>query len=592
MWIKAAFVAFLTLPLSCAIQQERGSVVYGQTQNLAQVGGKLQQVSNLKETTALVYIDSLWNRHWENPNLSEKVIYWSTFRADDSRKWKLDKPVDLQEMAGFEFSPILTYMSHTEPWRGLGFQQHFLSLDGLETKKTWKEANSTYYFLPENYKRSTNNLPGFPSTFPSYSLPKGKTSVFNFSLHDYDPNKILEQGHSYLFSYGLPEANRSFYDYDDWLYAVGCPRAYSTDNEGIIRWLDGVDADALLESFKKNFYERYKNFGYVVMNWEAIAWARAPSFWKLQRCFDYWYAQKPKALLGIWGHGAFTINRLQFEGDNFKYYFQKALQTKPDANVYRKGITVENPMALDDFYANNADILFVGGYINYPTNAGYIHHYLTQYLISKKYYPNKKVLLSWWHNFEYVGDFNLSPIYFKNANGELNYMEAKPMVFPEAMHNAAVWSHAVGDGADLWSEPYARMNDVRYLGNDTYVYDLKGNRVPTSFYPNSSSQHAIENYSNLDRWQGGKWAISVNKDIMESTTTWQWNLLPSDAYYDKKPLIAYKLSEDAKEALVLVYDAWNNPLKQKIIPIVVEGKSFEVKIFGRYTSVIRLKLTL
>ena len=43
---------------------------------------------------------------------------------------------------------------------------------------------------------------------------------------------------------------------------------------------------------------------------------------------------------------------------------------------------------------------------------------------------------------------------------------------------------------------------------------------------------------------------------------------------------------------MLVYDAWNNPLKQKIIQKVVEGKSFEVKIFGRYTSVIRLKLTL
>lgn len=572
--------------------------------NFQIVDGSLKPVSELvmsENGDKILVQDRYWEQDWENPNTSEKVVFWSTERYNKVRGTSV-KNVDLSEMKGFDLSPVITYMDNAKPWEGKRYVQSHLYVPTDKQRNTWTEGNMTYYFLPKNYKRNPNsNLPQYDLTFPTYQLPNGKFSANNFSMDGRDDRKILNQGHSFVHSYNLPVENRAFYDYDYWLYDVGCPQAYTVDNEEIAKWLDQVDEKALLNSFKKGFYEKFKNHGYIVMNWEAIGGARSASFWKLQKCFDYWHSQKPKAKLAIWGKGGFWMNRLQTEGNNYEYYFTKAISNNFPLQEYHKPITNENPMSEDGFYTNNADVIFIGGYLNYPTNFGYVQHFLMQHIMNKKHFPKKKSVLSWWQNIEYVGDFQTTNYFFKDHKGQMVYTDTKPMVFPDAMHNAAVWAHAFCDGGDLWSAPFARMDDPRYLGATTEVYDLKGSKQAVSFKPNTTSQYAIQNYQNIDRWEGGKWAISQSKDIIDANTEWKFaklkkgnkvfdHSIPSYSLYQKTPLVAYKLSHDSKEVLLLAYDAWNNPLKQEVLQVNIEGKNYEVKLFGRYTSVVRIQL--
>lgn len=550
-----------------------------------------------------IYKDQLWNKNWEDPRLATKVVYWSTTPYQKVREQTAFN-INLSELGGFELSPMITYMDNAEPWLGKRFVQHHLSIESKANRKQWKDGLLRYYFQPGGASYDPNSkLPQFPEQHPSYQLPKGKLSILNYSFNGKDDTKILDQGHSYIFSYGLPQSQRSFYDYDKWLYEAGCPKAYSTSSEAVMSWLDKVDERVLLNSFKRNFYEKYKNFGYVVMNWEAIGWAHGKSFWKLQRCFDYWKSQKPKAKLAIWGKGGFVLNRLQIESNDYLSLLTRAITQKQDLNNFRKGITQSNPLAVDDFYAQSADVLFIGGYLNYPTNFGYVHHFLIQHMLNKMYFPQKKSILSWWNHQEFVGDFQRTMTSFKGRNGRFISKEIKPMVFPDAMHNASMWAHAFCDGGDLWSEPYARMEDERYLGASTEAYDENGRKMRAQFKPNSNAQHVFQNHQNIDRWESAKWAVSQNKDIIEANTDWYFlsskrsgsnerftrseEVLPSVSLYRKTPLVAAKRSADGKEVLMMIYDAWADPTRSQEISVNVDGKVVDVSVFGRYTSLVR-----
>lgn len=552
-----------------------------------------------------IFQDQLWGKDWEDPRLAKKVVYWSTTPYQQVRQQSFFNN-DLSEMAGFELSPIITYMDNAQPWVGRKFIQHHISVPAQKPKTAWTDGPLTYYLKPTGSQYNlTSKLPQFPSQHPQYTLPKDKMSVLNFSFEGENDRSILGQGHSFIFSYNLPTQKRSFYDYDNWLYEAGCPKAYSTSDEVVIKWLDQVDENVLLSSFKKNFVQKYKDYGYVVMNWEAIGWAYGKSFWKLQRCFDYWHSQQTNARLAIWGKGGFVLNRLQIESNDYVRLLTKAITQKQDLNTFRQGISQSNPLAVDDFYAKNADVLFIGGYLNYPTNFGYVHHFLIQHLLNKMYFPEKKSILSWWNHQEYVGDFARTMTSFKSENGRFIKKEVKPMVFPDAMHNASMWAHAFCDGGDLWSEPYARMEDERYLGASTEAFDEKGRKLRAQFKPKSNAQHVFQNHQNIDRWESAKWAVAQQKDIIDANTKWAFlpsrrlgankrftegeEVLPSVSLYKKTPLVAAKKSADGSEVLLMVYDAWADPTRTGEIQVLIEDQELNVKVFGRYTSLVRFE---
>lgn len=309
--------------------------------------------------------------------------------------------------------------------------------------------------------------------------------------------------------------------------------------------------------------------------------------------------------MAIWGKGGFVLNRLQTESNDYLTLLTKAITQKQDLDNFRQGITQSHPLAVDDFYAKNADVLFIGGYLNYPTNFGYVHHFLIQHMLNKMYFPEKKSILSWWNHQEYVGDFARTLTSFESEGGRFINKEIKPMVFPDAMHNASMWSHAFCDGGDLWSEPYARLEDERYLGASTEAYDEKGRKLKTQFKPKSNAQHVFQNHQNIDRWESAKWAVSQQRDIINAETTWEFvsskrvgdrgytrgqEVLPSVSLYKKTPLVAAKKSEDGSEVILMVYDAWADPTRSQVINVLVGQREVSVEVFGRYTSLVRLEL--
>ena len=86
----------------------------------------------------------------------------------------------------------------------------------------------------------------------------------------------------------------------------------------------------------------------------------------------------------------------------------------------------------------------------------------------------------------------------------------------------------------------------------------------------------------------GVWAMSENKDIIEANSDWNFTILPTKAYHEKKVMIAYKIKDG--EALVLALDGFGKLDGETIHTFNISGKAYSIKTFGRFTSVIRLIL--
>ncbi|AWV98829.1 hypothetical protein [Arcticibacterium luteifluviistationis] len=550
----------------------------------------------------LLLTDTQWDDVWEDDMNNTKVVFWETEHFKEVRDNKL-KDANVEAMRGFDFAPMVLQMKNVTPWNGGPFVQHFVHIPG-ESRNHWKDGSLEYFFMPDDFPDDIANthLPQFYKYFPDYSLPKNKIGMTSFMINDDENNAAGRKGYTYTNSFVAPASQRVYYDYDTWLYESGAPPAYSVSQEEVNAWLDKVDENLLYRNFEKHVLNKYQNVGHLVLNWEALRSPYGKSIYKLERCLNAFKAKYPNTTLSLWPHGLFFLNRVNIEGNNFKYELTDDIKFTGNLGEWDTQKNPESPFSINSFYLNNVDINYVGGYLNYPTNYGYVQHMLMQHMMNKKFQPNKKSILMWWHNQEYVGAFEKGKEWFTDSKGRTLSVDTKPMVFPSAMHNAAVWAFAFCDGGELWSEPYSRRDQNDYLGASTEVYDTRGNKIATSFSPKFTGQYAIQNYRNIDRWEGGKWAVSANKDIIEAKTDWDFvpsarengrftagdGVLPSYSLYDKSQLVAVKYSESGTEALLLVYDAWNEPLNQEKIKVKLNGKVVSVDVFGRYTSVVRV----
>lgn len=561
-------------------------------------------VLRMKNENGLKLEDTFWEKSFLPSANEEKVVFWSTDHYQNVSKNDLTQ-VNLEEMRGFDFAPLIIQMKRVPPWEAGTFVQHFLHVpEGTQPRTSWREGRLTYYFMPESYVHDPqSHLPQYIYTFPDYELPANKWGASNFFVASDLENRSLRKGYSLTGSFSTPASHRIAYDYDEWLYKSGAPPAYAESQENVNAWLEQVDEALLRKNFKTYVIDCHQNVRHLVLNWEALRNPYGPGIGKLHRVLQMWKEAYPQKTLSIWPHGLMELNRVKIEGNQYKYELTKDLNFEGNLDQWYGQLSKQSPFNINAFYKENADLNYVGGYLNYPTNYGYVHHFVMQHLMNKKFQPKKPSVLMWWHNQEYVGGFELGEKWFQGAEGQPLMTRIKPMVFPSAMHNAAVWAFAFCDGGELWSEPWGRSDDKTYLGGMTEAFDSKGRKVPTEYGPVQTSQYAIQNYQNIDRWEAGKWAVSMNKDIIEAQTEWTFvssaregenfsqndQRLPSFSLYEKTPMVAAKMSENQKEALLLVYDAWNDPLKQEIIKVKLRDEILNVKVFGRYTSVIRVE---
>jgi hypothetical protein len=501
-------------------------------------------------------------------NLTERgtTQYYLTAK-DQYESFERDNGLDI-----FNYSPLIIEQG-PRTWEVKSWKQAFTY--STKPATTFYDGGNLYYFRPE-YEADTNSqLMDFDLKFPDFTIPSGKTTILQVvPEREQTNNNYYKKGITFSRTGDL--SKRFAFVSDDWLYSLGCPRAYASSQKEFDEWLEVTSARAILESFKRRILP-FKDHGYVMLNWEAVAnRAYGKNRYKLADCFKWFRKQNFHAQLSAWNESAFGFSRYALQYDLIPNEFIGLSTYKGTANGIAQRFPRAQPQPPD--YAQDLDILQVGGYQNYPTDYAVIHHYLIEYLVNKQLFPQKKVLATIWSTQELVGNFPLARTDISDY-----YCYIKPSVFPQGMFNWGAWTVAVGDGFDCWYDPVFVTNDKSKVGYGCFRNDNSPiNRNGTAEYPHNSLK-------NVDDLMAGVWAVSQHKDIIESNTGWKFPTEIERSFYDRTLLFGYKLSADKSEALILALDNFNGGGVNEHT-INVNGKEFIIKTFGTRTSVIRRKL--
>lgn len=502
------------------------------------------------------------------PNFENKI--YSTESGKYSNINNSDK--NINGMTGYDFSPIVLNKSGNfiDKWR-----QSYLSIKGQ--KDIWKEGDLTYFLKPKGYSTNTNyNLMDFDIRFPDFTLPNNKYVILQPTpSRERNTYNYLKKGVS--FAKGKNDIQGFTFDADRWLYDLGCPPAYVATQESFDKWCNEVDSDLLLQSFIQKIYYPCRNLGYVMLNWEAVSHRWNVRKDKIIRCLEFWQNNPHQAKMSLWTVSKIKIPKPWFDGYNIDFSY--ALNHNGDINdpIFRSFVQVY------DDYSKYVEVSHIGGYQNYPNEDGVIHHYLSELIVNRNY-SDKIHLATIWFDQEPINNFGLDFIKVNSESG--GYLsEVKPRVTPSTAFNWGVWTVAIGDGLDCWSDPYYWTENKNNWG--TNAFDMNGNRLNPQF-GNDMSKYPAQPMKNIDWLMSGVWTVSENKDIVNSLSKWQWKELPTKSYFDKSVLIAYKVL--GNEALVLALDNFGKIDGETTHQVNIEGKNYQVKTFGRYTSVIRLKL--
>lgn len=479
-------------------------------------------------------------------------------------------------LSGFNYSPLMIYQAEIA-WKVKDWKQEFVYDENQLT--TIIDGDLTYTFRPDYNPDYGSQLADFDLKFPDFSIPEGKMTVLQMTPLREKKNQLY---HKKGITYGRegPIAERYIFVGDDWLWALGCPPAYKSSQKEFDDWLARIPAAKILKSFQDRMIP-LRDYGYIMLNWEAVAHRlNGPHREKITACLRWFAQQNFHAKLNAWNESPIKISRVNLESDSSPVDFEGAIYfTGNLADFSRKYNRRIQRYEAD--HSQLLDVLHVGGYMNFPTNYSTIHHYMLEYLLNKKYFPEKQILATIWSNQELVGDFPLTRRDYKNY-----YCFIKPAVFPQTMFNWGVWTVAVGDGFDCWYDPWYVTNDVSQNGFG--CYDSRNNDLPLAL----PAQYPHSPLKNVDDLMAGTWAVSQHKDIIEAKTNWRFMQTPDESFFGRKPMVAYKF-KNSEEALILVYDAFSGEIvtDHQITVQLPNGtnRALKVKTFGTRTSVIRTK---
>lgn len=481
-------------------------------------------------------------------------------------------------MQGFDFAPIEANQGNNI-YEYKEWNQGYFSIKGRDV---WQDRDKIYFIKPKGYNTDTkNNLMDFDVRFPNFTLPKNKIVVMQPTpKREIGVYNYLKKGVSFVK--GRNDDKGYVFVSDGWLIDLGCPYAYDdrpNAKEIFDKWCEDVDGDKLLQSFIENVYypNRYK--GYVMLNWEHVGHRWQVRQDKIIRCLEYWATHEHTAKMALWTVSGIGIGRPKFQGLGID--FTPMLTFQGSIEAFQR--TYKEYVSVDFSYAKYVEVGHIGGYMNYPIDYGIIHHYLTELLLHRKFNKGKKLLWTFWFDQELINNFNLERVKVESTEGTY-FAQVKPKVFPSVAFNVGVWS-ILGDGLDCWSDPNYWTDDKRYWGWG--AKDVNGNDLPTK-HDEVGAKYPSQPMKAVDWMMQGIWAMSVNKDIIEANGEWEFVTLPTKSFYDKSVMIAYKIRGD--ESLVLALDGFGKIDGEKTHEFVINGKKYDIKTFGRFTSVVRLKL--
>jgi hypothetical protein len=598
------------ISVSAEIFTSTPSTVTGDV-TLGQDGSVWSTRSKLAVTeTASTYMvtDVQWDSvNFEDINLFKKVCFLGTETPQNVRT-KILKNIDFESMRGFDFTAWVGYMKNNPIWEGGTFiNQHFhIPAKTGQNRRSWNEGDVQYYFMPEEYVFDDSNIPKFLS-FNDFSLPAGIVFFTQFKIKNVSQKTYLTKGCTHTSDLTAPLSQVATYDYDHWAYDLGCPEGNSPAAL-VEAWLTNVNESALVSSFQNKFVNTFKNYAYAIMDYEAIGSANVYTAGKLQACFNAWVNSNPTAKLGAWAIKILGYSRVDIEGNNYPQQLTDDLNYTGTYQQFRSArVPTPSPLKINaDLYFQYFDVFYIGNYHNFPTNYGFLEHGYMELLMVKKFAPTKQVLFTYWHNIEYVStDFPLSTIFFKKTDGTALKQGIKPVTFPHDMWNLGIWFFTEKNcGVDLWSEPYPRGASTDFYGDGKNTTRPFGEVMPDSYEQTTASIYASQNLKCVDWLFASAKRVSEHKDILESATEWQWtdfssdggvtwitgdNRLPSKGMYNKTAMCRIRYNTAGTEALVKIANCHQDATKQTNYIVKIGTKQYTIKLFGRYSSFVRIK---
>lgn len=541
-------------------------------------------------------------------------------------RFTTDQPFSGLLAQGFDLNPMsgqTSVIGSFEPFTN--WDQSYLTVPGV-LNNVVSEGNKTYFFSPPGYIPDyTTPMFDFHLRFPEFALPAGKTVVMESGIgirDSYGTQFDTASGFSQLrfdrplhvamLSRGVthvkdlqdtrPQNTMKFLG-DAWLLAVGYPADGYTPapdhTQRVIQWANSTPVQVVFDYWKlihlqdPNGTEYIGNVSYYLWDFE-LPWAWiivTPNHFK--QFMDLVYQEVelnfPNLQVSVWRKA--SLKPLNFSPT---YNYFNVFNTVKNSNftpqqlkdyMLSTPIAQANALRIWDGLFDSPAVQQVSFYQSFLRSRENPAQLIFEYLINKKASPRSKVLLIYWSDIETVegGDFGTIT---KNitVNGNTRPINFKPRVGNSTMQTMGVWSVAFADGVDLW-EIVAWNPDLReWLYRDP-LYPVQ-NKLPNG-YPYIPIK-------NIDWFMRGVWAVSVNRDIIDASTQWNfvnnnaWVLHSNDEIQD--PVIGWKLSQSGSEALVIISDFSEKNPDFKIHNVIINGAMHQVKTYYRFTTVCRIQL--
>lgn len=465
------------------------------------------------------------------------------------QRWQDAKRTNEQGLSGFSYNPIIA--------RPLANQYEFLQY----IQETMPVPSGTPYFYGwQGVENNNTRIWDFDLLAPPFTLPSGKTVALDTQTDTRDNEAMLQRG----VTYATNSSKQTAFIGDKVFTDLGCPPAGDAGNPtGFNNWINSVDGNQLIAAVA-NAVAPHVNKELILINGECIDQSGSTNreHPKILAIFDWYNSQNYNAKISIWNVSPKKISRINYE------------------NGIRQ-ITTEYPTL-----SQKLDFCYVGGYINFPTNHGVIHHMVDEFLANKSATPNIKYLLTGWHDCEFVSNgFNLRPCSPKGRAVNQSGTDAadyiwfnKAGVFNQVMFNWGVWAVAILDGLYLWSDDKKFTDNVSH---HPFKAEKNGTLLPTV----DGVMYARNNMKNVNWLIRGVYEVCKPdaKAIIEAAGDF---IFPNDIFdslTNRKPLIAHKKHNG--KVLILCY-CWYS-LESQIITtaVTIEGVTYNAKSYGTWTGV-------
>ena len=543
--------------------------------------------------------ESLWNQNFSSYPNTVKTWYLGTQPFDQSNSMPLN--VDVEDMRGFALAPVTVYRETNPNWQFRDWLQHYvyIPVEEGQDRRVWQDNDKEYFVMPESYVVPADlTAPTYTDTFPNYSVANGKiAATIPRPVTDLGVYAALNKGYTSILSLGnenVPIAKRFVMDYDNWIYDTGLP--YGATNEQVYNWATTVSQSAL----QSGFNQIGGSYDMLYLDWEAVVYRDySPAYQKFANVFKAYHDAGNTAKLGIWNMAGIKANPFLTTRAEFLRDLKFTGSMSQWTALYGSSSTYTiSPAAIVD----QLDVFDVGSYLNYPTQSGYLYQAVSNYMLNKKFYPDTPSVWFFWDQQEAMQEWGTDTIDRLKTDGTPFTEQVKMVVFPSVMQTVGAWSYAFMDGGIMWNDHNSLGTNPDDYGWSGRIHTVDGQSMPDSYGPGAQVNYG-QGFQNIDWYEAGKWAVSENKDILEASTPWEmveikpsgsttWRTgdatLPSEAMFDEAPFGALKRSADGREALLLLYDGFNDGATKTTHTIRVAGVNFDIDVFGQYTSVVRL----